>query len=113
MIRKYTNITVSKHVYVTSTGHYEARVMWTGGMAYYALGMGLLTTTGYTWDRAPKYLVSEAQRLIAEMFRDGSAKFYEYDRDHNKRYDNLRYHDPEVVAWWAERLSPSTSQVTP
>ena len=57
----------------------------------------------FTWT-APQYLIAEADRLIAQGCREGRFKFYEYDRDGNKRYENLRYHDGEHVQWLAEHL---------
>jgi hypothetical protein len=105
--RKYQNIKVSDHVNVSSSFDYHFKVWWKGGHRDYSLGVGFLTNhkyNAYTWEGAPKYLEAEVERQIATMFRDGTAKFYEYDRDGNTRYENLRYYDAEQVASWAKTL---------
>jgi hypothetical protein len=101
--RKYVNIKVSDHVNVSSSFDYHFKVWWNGGHRDYSLGVGFLTKheyNAYTWEGAPKYLEAEVERQIAEMFTNGTAKFYEYDRD-----GNTRYYDAEQVASWATPLA--------
>lgn len=102
--RKYRNIKVSSEINVSSTGHFTARVMWTGGARWYALDDGFLSNSPnmHDWNSAPKYLIDETKRQIANMIKDGTAKFFEYDRDKNRRYENLRYYDPEHAQWVAD-----------
>lgn len=104
---KYAHIYVSRQVNVSSSGHYHLEVSWDGGGRDYSIGDGFLTDEG-TWAGAPQYLEQEVKRQIAEMFRDGSAKFFEYDLQGNKRWENLRYHNPAQVARWAETLCDPT-----
>lgn len=111
--KKYQNITVSKQVNVSSSYHYHFTVKWDGGGRDYSLRVGFLTNhqyNPYTWEAAPKYLEREVERQILAMFEDKTAVFYEYDRDGNKRYENLRYWSQEDVDHYIESLKQSLNE---
>lgn len=113
--RRFTNIRVSSEVRVMSDGHFWFRVFMTGGVPRdYAIDLGFMEADNAPssvmgW-KAPKYLVEEVDKQIGVMFRDKTAKFYECDRDGWKRYDNLRYLDMDMVAWWAAKLAPADGE---
>lgn len=111
MKRAYENIRVSKQVNISSTCHYHFKVYWDGGHRDYSLGVGFLgKPPHFDWNGAPDYLQNEVERQIVEMFKDETAKFYEYDRDGNKRYTNLRYYYPDTVKFWIEALTTVTTE---
>jgi hypothetical protein len=106
MTRRYLNIWVSRQVNISSTGHYHFKVYWDGDYRDYSLGVGFLGKEPFfDWNGAPAYLQNEVERQIVEMFKEGTAKFYEYDQDRNKRYTNLRYYYPENTKWWVKVLT--------
>lgn len=110
MTRKYTDVKVSASVRCMSDGHHWFHVRYTAyqnsksvfvwrdynpSVGFAGLGYAL------GW-QAPKYLIAEVDRQIGQMCRDNQFKVYECDRDGNERYDDLRYHDPDVFKWYAE-----------
>ncbi len=40
----------------------------------------------------PAYFHLEIKRALHDLLTDGKPVFHEFDRDGNKRYDELRYH---------------------
>lgn len=97
------SVWVSTLCYVSSSGHYHWDVGYsdTRGKRYtgsYCYGFGL-------YERCiPKYLETEIEKRIADMLESGTTKFHEYDRDGNKRFENLRYHLPEYIPNMIKRL---------
>lgn len=94
---KYTNIEVSTSGYVSSSGHYFVEV-------YFSVNSkGRYHTTfclnnGFTaYKQRPQYMLAEVKRQIALLVIEDSIVWHEYDRDGNKRYDNLRYYDRELL----------------
>lgn len=106
MNRRYSNVRILTEVYVTSHADYWFKVMMDGGPSRsYCPHVGFEGRGHWiTWE-GPKYLIDEVDRQIAQGCRDGRFKFYERDRDGNKRYDNLRYHDDEHVQWFIDDIS--------
>ena len=45
----------------------------------------------------PKYLQREIYEQALRLLLNGDARFFEYDRDGNQRYSDLRYHDARLV----------------
>lgn len=109
MSRKYINISVSSEINVSSSGHFSVHVSWRGSKGrLYDFDCGFMTNHEYNainWEGAPQYLIRETLRQIVEMITTRAAKYYEYDRDGNKRYENLRYYEPELAQWWAEHFA--------
>lgn len=105
MNHRFTNVRLRKEVRVMSNGHYWFRVSMDGGRTRdYAPDTGFDGLgNSFSW-AAPKYLIAETDRLIADGCATGYFVFYEHDQDGNRRYDNLRYHDPEHIQWWADHL---------
>lgn len=103
--RKYTGIRVLHEVYCSSTSDYTFRCVCNFGRFNYmpelAYPAEIKGKNGLwiQW-RAPKYVCQEVERQIAEMAETNQFKVYEYDRDRNKRYTDLRYHDPEFFKSW-------------
>lgn len=95
--RKFHSIQIHRHANVTSTGHYGWEVSYrdtSGNRHHRWYHYGLMKPMEF---KAPKYLIAEVERLIAADIENGITVFYEFDRDGNKRYENLRYHDPDYV----------------
>ena len=105
--RKYKNIRISRECNVSSTSHYGLKVWWEGGCRIFdPFNEFFFTNVKYNavdWQRAPKYLVNEAVRLFALAVLNDGMTFYEYDRDGNSRFKDLRYHDPDMVMEWAKK----------
>ena len=55
-------------------------------------------------NRVPNYLYVQIERQLLKLLEDGNATFYEFDRDGNKRFTDLRYHDAEWSVRRIERL---------
>lgn len=105
--RRFTEIEVSKHVYVSSDGHHHFDVhfkeagqrksyRWWFGSSYLVrkgTGGGLPTRD------VPQYVRDALKAETVRHFRNGDFRFYEYNQEGEKRYANLRYHDAERFAW--------------
>lgn len=99
MTRKYQDIHVFNSFYISSSCHVFFSVRWDGGSRDYCPTVGWLSLPNATregWEGAPKYLTAEVERQIAELLTTGKPKPYEYDRDGNKRFENLRYWGDEL-----------------
>ncbi len=102
--RRFQNIRVSKQVYVNSMTQYSTHVYFTeaGKRKHYLWGIrdSCLTTANGRLDhrRVPKYVMDAIMREMLRLTTDEQLTFYEYDRDGEKRYDGLRYHEPEYFA---------------
>lgn len=104
--RRYNRVSMSEQVYVDSGWDYHGTVYYTDSAT------ARVWRREYCWDivdplgfQAPKYLEAECERLWLALLKSGEARFCEYDRDHNKRYTDLRYYDPADVARIIEALS--------
>lgn len=114
--RKFFDIHIDDEINVSSTSNYHVRVFYkvhgAGGIFregrdYWLENQWFLGKGKYLdfWLTAPAYLTAAVNRQLVEALRAGRIKFFEYDRDKNKRYDNLRYHEPEAVEWLIKILS--------
>jgi hypothetical protein len=112
--RKHTDIRVSSEVYVDSHGGYHFKVfarIWGSKI----LG-GWVYQTGFGWEdfpNAPDYLTKEAEAKILLALKDPKTVFHEYDRDRNKRYTDLRYHDEWTRRFQVRALSLGIADETP
>ncbi len=96
--RKYSNIKVTSHVYVTSLCHYWFHVY--GDEHERRLHLDYDPTFGFvtprvSYPRLPKYVEREVCRIILERAERGEFVFYEHYQDGGQRWENLRYHDAE------------------
>lgn len=87
---------MSEFVYCSSTMHYEIRLTLLRGKrrlsANYDFNGGLMYVRSRHPSPCPKYLECAILDRVRELYRAGKLRFYEYDRDQNKRFDELRYH---------------------
>lgn len=110
---KYTNIHVWNRVNCSSSGHYTAHVTMTGGPSrYYSLESGFLSNSdNYAlWETAPAYLEHEVKRQLIKMIEDNTIIIYENDRNGCARTENLRYHEPDELNWFAEYYRKSLGE---
>lgn len=100
--RKYTEITVLTEVYVNSQSDYTFYVHIKGyGRVAYDPSVGFYVPESNQdprMNRFPRYVVFEVDLQVLERLKSPATRYYEYDRDGNKRYENLRYHDAESLA---------------
>lgn len=103
--RKYTVKSIGQRVNISSTGHYSFMV-WIEGYRCKWLrwdGYGTFwTETAYP--SFPKYVMQALEALLLERLRADDTVWYENDQYGGTRTTNLRYHDPELVSRWADRL---------
>lgn len=92
---KYSITGIASEVRIFSNGQYSFKVFIDGGTfwyRYYGPGFGI---EGFA--AAPAYLYIAIKDAIADGIRDKKFKWYECDRDGNKRYSDLRYHDLDYL----------------
>lgn len=107
--RAYQDVQVLRDVYVSSTGHYTGAVRFvrhgqrfkydvdlSGGLTVFGRGLNEI--------KLPKYVMNRIRELYLEAFEHGHNQYHEYDREGNKRYEDLRYHSQEAVNWIIECL---------
>lgn len=93
---KYTKIVISSTIYVSSTCHYFATVFFLEN------GVSKRATLCIPSDLdksapLPAYAKEQIKRQIRHKVEAGEMSFHEYDKEGNKRWENLRYYDPEVM----------------
>lgn len=103
--RKYTEVDIGRRVNVSSTGHYSFHIHikgyrckwlnWDGGGSFW---------TQSSYPHFPDYVMSALKVKLLERLKAEDTVFYENDRDGNPRTTDLRYHDPERIQHWIERL---------
>lgn len=96
---------VSNHIYCSSSmDHFVSVFFLVNGNRvardYWFEGNHLIQADTPFEYRIPLYFAQEIHAAIVEMLK-GEPKVYEFDRDGNKRYENLRYH-PD--GWIQSRL---------
>lgn len=100
MATRATVTHVSSNVYCSSTMHYAVSVKLERGTkrAYYEYDFdgALLWQGKRTWRErpCPKYIEAAILEQLRAMHQAGELHVYENDRDGNRRYTDLRYHDP-------------------
>lgn len=111
MERAYTHIHVSKSINVSSTGHYTGKMYYKHHdrmiMRYVDLSNGRVLSkpeAGLYEIKMPAYVMQEMRTRFIDVMTGADVIYFEYDRDGEKRYSNLRYHAPETVAWIVECL---------
>lgn len=95
--RKFHSVEVSRQCNVSSSGHYHWQV-WYRDLSNKRYHRHYCYNVGDPLDfKAPAYLVAEVERLIASDIEAGITRFFEYEQYGSKRFENLRYHDPDYV----------------
>jgi len=107
MGRRYEEVKVLNGVYISSDFHYHFHCRIEGKGRDYTPDMGFLAKDGpYSYRGYPLYVHTEVQRQIAKKLRDGTFSFYEYDREGNRRYDELRYRNEDYEAHLLKQWEP-------
>jgi hypothetical protein len=112
--RVYTILRVHTAINVSSSSDYFGGVIYTyhDKRIYRDVHLNNGTVMGLndSWDvKMPQYFMRELWRLYREVLAEG-AKFYEYDRDKNKRWENLRYHDQRMVDHMIEWMGKEANE---
>lgn len=109
----YTDIRLSKEIYISSSTDYFVKVFyqyqtlrWT--RSYWFAGRGLQGVNSPHVVKMPRYVIREVERQLLELLKSDRVVYHEYDRDHNKRYSDLRYHRSEIVEDMISMLEAST-----
>lgn len=98
-----------KQVNVSSTGHYSFFAYVSDGRRR---AKRMIEPNGEIWALAPRmgyikapvYVKRDLQGQLLAALESGAMRFYEYDRDENPRYSNLRYYDERDIACLIRRL---------
>lgn len=101
--RAYTIIAVEDEIYCSSSADHFVSVHYRHNgkdkqRDYHFEQSVLVNDTGDEMT-TPRYVISEIQRQLLPILKDGSARVYEYDQDGVKRWQALRYHDPKWVSY--------------
>lgn len=106
--RAYSGIIVSSYINVSSSGHYTGRVFYGhhGKREAHDVALESLDVfgRGLNVKRLPRYVMDEIRSQLLVILEGTEVTFYEYNQDHDKRFTDLRYHDPRAVAWIVECL---------
>ncbi|MEO0562734.1 MAG: hypothetical protein AAF125_11515 [Chloroflexota bacterium] len=99
---KYT-VRVSNHVNCSSSFdyHVDVRIFWDGGGdgRFYHINSEklLFHNGGGYYERYPKYVMREIAKQLKDHLKNGELKVYEYNSYGARRYEDLRYHEPEAL----------------
>ena len=100
MKRKYQDIKLSAEIYCNSQGDLEFFGWCNCGHFGYQRGyFEIKGRREWLLKEMPAYFENEVRRQIVARARGEGFKVYEHDRDGNKRFTDLRYYDPERLAW--------------
>lgn len=103
--RKYTEFEISRRVNISSTGHYSFSVHVKGYRCKWLRWDGHhLFWTPTAEPTFPNYVVHELTHLLLLVLKADDTIWYENDQYGGERTTDLRYHDPERIARWIERL---------
>lgn len=102
--RKYTDISVSSHVYVSSDCHYHFKVYMKGRKSrenlWYSPGFGGLDM----WSDPPEYVWKAIYEAALKAFKSPSTRYYEKYQDGTERYGPYKYHDDLLVQYNIQAL---------
>lgn len=95
-------VSVSSEIYCSSSCDHFVKVFYKRngkGMNrdLYIENRDLLNEYGTDLVGVPNYFMVEVKRALLIVLP--TARYHEYDRDGNKRYENLRYHYSDWVDW--------------
>lgn len=105
----YLNVQILREVYVSSSGHYFGKMRYVYNGQRFTRDVDLSNGTVLAMKQPypislPKYVMRRVWELYLEAFEKGHNDYYEYDRDGNKRWEELRYYSREGANWIAECL---------
>lgn len=107
--RKYNQFATRGHINVSSSGHYFIDIFCgrsgRGDTFHFCLNDNQFLRSGDIPGslKMPKYVIEATVQAIAQGIQSGHIRFYEVDREGNRRFDNLRYYDKEMVDLWLMR----------
>jgi len=94
---------VSNEIYCSSSGHHFIRVSYQVAgerrAGDYCFEVNSLSGKKTPSLILPKYFERDIKRAAHELLTNGKPVYHEYDRDGNKRYEELRYHYDDWAAW--------------
>lgn len=95
---KYTNIKVLNTGYVSSSFDYFIEdVRYQENGCQYTESYCLTRQEFMGVGSKPKYFILEVKRQIALLFETNSIVWHEYDKNGNKRFENLKYFDANIL----------------
>ena len=102
--RAYVDIQVFREINVSSSGHYFGKMRYVHNGRRITLEVDLsngvvMGKRNFDAIQLPQYVLRRVWELYLEAFEKGHNRYFEYDRDGNKRYDDLRYYSHESVDW--------------
>lgn len=97
--KRFALFGAAREVNVSSSFNYTADVwFWEAGVRksyWYDPQIGLESKSQNHHGReVPKYVTEAIEAELRRLYQNGEIRFFEYDRDGNKRYENLRYCEP-------------------
>lgn len=109
--RKYESVTVSNAVYCSSSMYYYVDVVLhtSNGKSrkvnYSISVMDGIGRNGYL--NLPRYVAEMIDVVVLDLYNNNKLTIYEYTRDGDKRYTELRYHNP---TWFHYLVNRRTTQ---
>lgn len=102
MAKKYS-VSVSNYVNCSSDSRYHGSVSIRSKDGFdgrdidlESMGLWVHVGVGYT-KKYPKYVKQEIVKQFKEKLDNQELIIYEYNRDSERRYENLRYHDNDLL----------------
>jgi len=110
--RKYTEFEIGRRVNVSSTGHYSFHVHIKGYKTRWLGwdGHGTFWTQS-SYPHFPAYVMTALRACLLERLKAADTVFYENDQYGGSRTTDLRYHDPELIQSWIERLEATQQAI--
>lgn len=109
MLRK--TVSVLNTIYCSSSGHYYGKVSIRNGRGKrdvrdfdFQNGVLLHKNDFAEYKGAPKYILDEIKTLYHQMLEGDKLIVYEVNQDGERRYTELRYHDPDKLRYLIERM---------
>ena len=104
---RFTDVSVSSYINCSSSFDHFVPVHFKDNgkrktLDYWITGDELLGARGMGIE-IPYYFRQTIHHELLKTLKAG-VTVYEYDRDGEKRFENLRYHEPDCVTRWIEAL---------
>jgi hypothetical protein len=104
--RKYTDFSPHRQVNVTSSYDYDFTVTFLNNTTGKRESVDYFFGVYQEWEhRYPKYFMVGVELVVLDLLESDKAVYYEFDRDRNKRFTDLRYHSVENVQHMIKCLS--------
>lgn len=115
-MQQYTRIQIDDEIYCSSSSDHFIAVSFTRSNRFrqqrnFWIDGGTIDGARDPVVNAPKYLITIIERHLLTLLLSGKFKVYEYTRDGDKRYDDLRYHDAEWFGHVIARLMKQYSDI--